>query len=101
MSDIQKFRRKPVVIEACQVVFPVDDIVLLAAWCGGKIVWGLGSQPSGISITTLEGDLRADIGDYVIKGVKGEFYAYKPDIFEATYESVSDTVVHNVFETDS
>jgi hypothetical protein len=37
-------------------------------------------------IRTLEGDMRAEIGDYVIRGVKGEFYPCKPDIFAATYE---------------
>jgi hypothetical protein len=37
-------------------------------------------------IETLEGRMRADLGDYVIRGVKGEFYPCKPDIFEATYE---------------
>ena len=39
-----------------------------------------------IEIETLEGVMRADIGDYIIKGVKGEFYPCKPDIFEITYE---------------
>jgi len=39
-------------------------------------------------IVTLEGEMRADLGDWIIKGVKGEFYPCKPDIFEATYEEV-------------
>lgn len=39
-------------------------------------------------IHTLEGDMRADVGDWIIKGVKGEFYPCKPDIFEATYEAL-------------
>jgi len=41
-------------------------------------------------ITTLEGEMRASPGDYIIKGIKGEFYPCKPDIFECTYEKVSD-----------
>ena len=41
---------------------------------------------------TLEGTMRADVGDYVITGVKGEVYPCKPDIFEATYEPVSEAV---------
>lgn len=41
-----------------------------------------------LSIVTLEGKLKANIGDYIIKGVQGEFYACKPDIFKATYEAV-------------
>ena len=42
----------------------------------------------GLFIKTLEGDMFANIGDYIIKGIKGEFYPCKPDIFEATYERV-------------
>ena len=42
----------------------------------------------GLMIVTLEGDHRANIGDYIKKGVKGEFYPCKPDIFEMTYEQV-------------
>ena len=40
----------------------------------------------GITIKTLEGSMRGDVGDWIIKGVKGEFYPCKPDIFEATYD---------------
>jgi len=43
-----------------------------------------------IIITTLEGDMRADVGDYIIKGVKGEFYPCKPDIFDLTYDKSPD-----------
>ena len=45
-------------------------------------------EKDGLKITTLEGTMNADIGDFIIKGVKGEFYPCKPDIFEATYEEV-------------
>ena len=45
-----------------------------------------GQSPSFIKIETLEGDHRADAGDFIIKGVQGEFYPCKPDIFAATYE---------------
>ena len=45
-------------------------------------------EDRNLFITTLEGDHRADIGDYIIKGVKGEFYPCKPDIFEMSYEEV-------------
>jgi hypothetical protein len=43
-------------------------------------------QNGTVTITTLEGVMRADPGDWIIRGVKGEFYPCKPDIFEATYE---------------
>ncbi|WP_425452782.1 hypothetical protein [Ammoniphilus oxalaticus] len=41
-------------------------------------------------IRTLEGDMRVNKGDYIIKGIQGEFYPCKPDIFKATYEVVTD-----------
>ena len=85
-----KFRKKPVVIEAMQFTGGNPDEV--AAWCGGVIesasCHGEG-PPYWIRIDTLEGDMRASIGDYVIRGVQGEFYPCKPDIFEATYEATS------------
>lgn len=46
-------------------------------------------HPEVITIRTLEGAMTASVGDYIICGVKGEFYPCKPDIFEATYEEVS------------
>jgi hypothetical protein len=42
-----------------------------------------------LHIPTLEGDMNASVGDYIIKGVQGEFYPCKPDIFEATYEAAA------------
>lgn len=87
------FRKKPVVIEARQLppepddapnVRHVSDWSEIEEWCGGKLVVdGLGEC---IIINTLEGQMRADPGDWIIKGVKGEFYPCKPDIFAATYE---------------
>ena len=83
-----KHRKKPVEVEAVQ-------------WTGENLgdlyVWGANMELRGEGMTlyihTLEGDMRASIGDYIIKGVKGEFYACKPDIFEMTYESATDTNV--------
>jgi hypothetical protein len=78
------YRKKPVVIEARRM--PSDSLlnapveVSLAQWCGGKMVY------NGILIPTLEGDHLARPGDWIIKGVNGEFYPCKPDIFEKTYE---------------
>jgi hypothetical protein len=76
------FRKKPVVIEARE-------------WTGGNAVslmdWiGVNSLQDGstLIIRTLEGDHEASLGDMIIKGVKGEFYPCKPDIFAATYEAV-------------
>lgn len=80
-----KFRKKPVVIEAVQLTLDSNHKEL-ARWCGG-IWFDFGTQ-CGILIRTLEGEMRAELMDWIIKGVKGEFYPCKPDIFEATYEAV-------------
>ena len=89
-----KFRKKPVVIEARQFTFEIAADMerwgALAGWCGG-LVRGTKIPPSqrGIEIPTLEGDMRAAVGDWIIKGVSGEFYPCKPDIFEKTYDPVN------------
>lgn len=77
------YRKKPVTIEARQ--FTYDVRYEIADWCGGKV-----AESTGLSlhIPTLEGETWASEGDYVICGVKGEFYACKPDIFEMTYEAI-------------
>jgi len=79
---VPKFQKKPVVIEARQVTD--GDASSVAEWCGGRLHCGDVDLP-GIYIKTLEGEMLASPGDWVIKGVKGEFYPCKPDIFEATY----------------
>lgn len=63
MNVVKKYRKKPVIVEAYQT----DTVIY---------------------IETLEGIHKAEIGDYVITGIKGEQYPCKPDIFEATYEPV-------------
>jgi hypothetical protein len=79
-----KWRKKPVVIEAWQVDSQdYDDLCDLVGWCGGRAV---GWDNHLIAIDTLEGTMYADNGDWIIRGVKGEFYPCKPDIFDATYE---------------
>ena len=91
---MKKFRKRPVVIEAVQ-------------WNGKnlhEVIEFTGLHPSankwtweefeevvktqGLKIFALEGKMNADINDWIIKGVKGEFYPCKPDIFESTYEEV-------------
>lgn len=75
-----KYRKKPVVIEAMQ--WYGRDLSELSAFCCKGLVAGSGA----IWLITLEGPLKISAGDYVIKGVKGEVYPCKPDIFEKTYE---------------
>ena len=67
MTASKQYRKKPVVINAIQFV---------------------GTPPHELKITTLEGEMTASLNDYIIKGVMGEFYPCKPDIFNATYEEV-------------
>lgn len=82
------YRKKPVTVEARQLVDDLHNHADIAAWiesAGGQALIPF-AEPC-LYIETLEGRMRADIGDWIIKGVKGEFYPCKPDIFEATYES--------------
>lgn len=83
----KKFRKKPVIIEAIQLT--KENVVEVLSFCNkaGNIV-ASSEDEMGISILTLEGTMTANTGDYIIKGVKGEFYPCKPDIFEQTYEEV-------------
>jgi len=86
------YRKKPVEIEAKQLIIdPDDNAKELALWCGGRQVWApneAGRMEPRIEIETLEGTMVALGGDWIIKGIKGEFYPCKPDIFEATYDLV-------------
>jgi hypothetical protein len=88
-----KYRKKPVIIEAVQL--REDTLTELYDFLGitnkGSFIdCGHGIDPSDgkFKITTLEGVHIANIGDFIIRGVKGEFYPCKPDIFETTYEKV-------------
>ena len=74
-----KFRKKPVVIEAWKNTLEND----MPDWVKDSLVE---VQDGALIIGTLEGDMRADVGDWVIQGVKKEVYPCKPDIFAATYE---------------
>jgi len=73
------FRKKPVVIEAIQFNGNFDEI---EKFVGGDAEF----RGSELIVATLEGPLHASPLDWIIKGVKGEFYPCKPDIFTATYE---------------
>jgi hypothetical protein len=95
-----KFRKKPVVIEAHHFVD--------GCWSGGNVPeWyteafmanrimhhaaddSWRSPVTHATIATSEGAMRADIGDWIIKGIKGEMYPCKPDIFAATYKVVDE-----------
>lgn len=84
-----KFRKKPVVIEAWQ--FTLGGAGDKPAWldeaiAAGTVYFQGGAEPF-LTVKTLEGDHRAQLGDWIIQGVKGELYPCKPDIFAQTYEA--------------
>jgi hypothetical protein len=83
--EAMRYRKKPVVIEAAQWDGSEESQHKIVNWAGGKI-GGYFHNVYFLTIYTLEGDMRADVGDWIIKGVAGEFYPCKPDIFNATYE---------------
>ena len=80
-----RYRKKPVEIEA--VRWTGENLEEIKDFAKGALVR---RGPAGIAIDTLEGRMRADKGDYIIKGIAGEFYPCKPDIFKATYEEVDE-----------
>lgn len=93
-----KYRKKPVVIEAFQYTgeecFRNENVPkwILESFNTGILYWTLVPQQifSILYIETLEGKMQVSVGDYIIKGVRGELYACKPDIFIDTYEEVTE-----------
>lgn len=86
-----KYRKKPVVIEAIR--WTGDNWKEVEAFCGAAVMFGTIYEPDPVSaayIHTLEGKMYARPGDYIIKGVKGECYPCKANIFEETYEEVEE-----------
>lgn len=115
MTKPMKFRKKPVEIEAMQFRPPASDAHTLTSWMEDNLypfLIGNALEPDRLRypdqiesdnsrpdkgiyidpatgelmIRTLEGDMRVSVDDWVIRGVQGEFYPCKPDIFEATYD---------------
>lgn len=91
-----KFSKKPVVIEAWKFEggWPNALGIMQAAGVGGeddeRILWShtADDEAGNMEIKTLEGTMTAQPGDWIIRGVKGEFYPCKPDIFAATYDAI-------------
>ena len=84
-----KYRKRPVVIEALQFTDKTKDQVYhWANSCQMNIEPSYRDGNPVLLIPTLEGEMTCQIDDYLIKGIKGEFYPCKPDIFNSTYEAV-------------
>lgn len=81
-----RYRKRPVVIEAWKIV-PIDIDSKIPQWLFAAIAdHKVCEHDDGYAIQTLEGKMIASPGDYIIRGVQGELYPCKPDIFEQTYE---------------
>lgn len=92
MNAPQQYRKKPVAIKAWQLT--AENAEDVAAWCGGKtwrdsMLFPEDERQTHVLISTLEGTMQADPGDFVIRGVEGEFYPCKPSVFAATYDPVN------------
>lgn len=81
---VRNYRKKPVIIEAIQWTGFNDQEIF--EFCGDNIEITSTKDTKELVIHTLEGDMKASQLDFIIKGVSGEFYPCKPDIFEETYE---------------
>lgn len=86
-TGVRKFRKKPVMVEALR--YDGTNNEELEDFAESSIVFrDIMSDNMTVYIDTLEGEMKVSKGDYVIKGVKGEFYPCKPDIFDKSYEEV-------------
>lgn len=82
-----RYRKKPVEVEAVQWDGSHERQARIVTWSQGAVS-GWFDEVYYLAIETLEGTMRAEVGDWIIRGVAGEFYPCKPDVFEATYEAV-------------
>ena len=80
-----KYVKNPVVIEA--VIWTGDNITEILSFCNDCFSYEKQGE-NKLDIATLKGVMQASVGDYIIKGIKGEFYACKPDIFLMTYDKL-------------
>ena len=92
-----RYRKKPIEVEAVRLTAwdglgnRTAERCSLVTWlnnCGADFIDGF--LDGKLLLRTLEGDMQASVGDWIIRGIAGEFYPCKPDIFEATYEPVEE-----------
>ncbi len=101
MSEgITRWRKRPVVIDAVQLTR--ENIVEVMTWVAPTVKVGRSLDVTidinkGLTVHTLEGDMTASFGDWVIKGVQGEFYPCKPDIFAETYAPADEITIDKVW----
>lgn len=91
-----QYRKKPVVVSAIQYDGKWDTVQQMIKTLGMEppVTWHMRGRPY-MEISTLEGVMKANVGDWIIRGIKGECYPCKPDIFECTYEKVGKELPRN------
>jgi hypothetical protein len=85
-SVVRKFRKRPVTIEAMQITSG-ESVLSIAEWINNPKT-GYSTNPPTVWIETLEGRMEGSVGDWIIKGIEGEFYPCKNEIFIKTYQEV-------------
>ena len=85
---MRQYRKKPVVIEAAIFSGTLENAEQIIQWSNNEVSMPEDGIMDRLVIKTLEGEMTASVGDYIIRGVNGEFYPCKPDIFSKTYEEV-------------
>lgn len=78
-----RYKTKPCEIEAIQ--YTGNNLIEILDWGQGKILW---NDVDDLFVDTLEGRMKANINDYIIKGLRGEYYPCKPDVFNKKYEAI-------------
>ena len=94
-----KYRKKPIVVEAIQ--WTGTNHEQIKDFCGSVVVesgetYGERGAVYYFAISTLEGKMYVSVGDFIIKGIAGEFYACKPEVFKASYDEVLGCECHGV-----
>jgi hypothetical protein len=83
---VRKFRKRPVTIEAMQIT-DEKSVLNIEEWVNSPTL-GFTTSPPTVWIDTLEGRMTGNVGDWIIKGVQGEFYPCRDEIFIKTYQEV-------------
>jgi hypothetical protein len=89
VQEPRDYRKRPVVLQARQLGRGYDEDVDIMRWCGGRpIADEFRGEDANLlfDVPTLEGSMQARIGDWIVCGIKGEYYPVKPDIFAELYE---------------
>lgn len=101
MTEVKSYQKNPVIIEAIKLENEFYSIKNCFLFVHGRPIKAedltLIQKNNGMDIETLEGTHHASWGDYIIKGIVGEFYPCKPDIFEKTYTEVNTNVLRGVY----